>query len=295
MAPPWLLMGGAAGEFVPQVKRAATLPPNTRFTPDVLRSMADNEMRTRVAPALLSAGGEHLGYTWRVPVVSGRARVRLPPRTLRVRSLHLEVDGKPQPLDKTDEVRLHTGTATGRPRLWMQEGSGAVRLYPTPDSDAVLVVKVYQHPSVHVDTTAVARVTDFDVDARTLTLDAVPATYAVGAKVDVLCGQPDFQWLLCDAAVEAVDGLVVTLSSVPEDVAVDDYLTLAGETCVPQAPVPFHHVLLHAVTAGCLRGQTDGEALAMVEAALAQAEASAKAAIAPTSHQPVVVAQGHFL
>src|SRR5690606_7542507 len=128
-----------------------------------------------------------------------------------------------------------------------------------------LRISYFRRSSQLVDTEQAGLVTD--VTGSDVTLSFLPGTWTVGTLVDCVDPNPPFDTTLRSAEITAINGQVITLSSV-EGIETGMWLCLEGETVVPPIPVEAHHVLAQATTVKVLEALGDDSGMKRAEAKL---------------------------
>lgn len=242
--------------------------------PDLVELM-DEELKAYLMPFLISLKEEYAVDTYDFTVQSGVSSYALPPRAIggKIREVMVLDEDKYRRLSRVEPTRmLQPSTATGAPDRYYFEGN---KLVVDPCDTAQIRVKYFRRPGRLVLAADAGKVTAIDVNAKTVTLSAVPETFVPGATYDFIQAQPYFETLGEDLAVTGVDadaGTVVFSATLPATLAVGDFLALAGESPVPQIPVELHSLLAKRTNVVALEALGDSEGLKMAQAMLADAE-----------------------
>ncbi len=150
------------------------------------------------------------------------------------------------------ELNEQFGTDTSPTGYWgyyLQANQFCVRPVPTA---GVVRQFVMVRPNLLVATTAAAQVTAVDLGTNTLSFSSLPTTFVTGTVFDSVKDQPHFGWNFIDK-VGTVSGTDVSFSALPtkpdgsSEVAVGDWLALAGQTPVPQVIVEMRPLLVQRV------------------------------------------------
>ena len=256
-------------------------------------SLASDEQKTRIVPALLEARGGYLLHTVEVPLVAYKAAYRLPVRAIREAKVRLvDSAGKAvKPFERIASQLVEDVQPTqGRARYWLPSNNSVV-LVPTPNGAGdVLHLGYYRWPSQLVEASECPAVTA--VGASTLTVaGTLPSWLVVGAKADVVKGTPAFESLADDVTVTSVAGQIVTLS-VPAGVEAGDNLCLAATTPFPQLPLAYHDVLVEATVARVHFEQGDRSAEASALARYERKLQAVMSTLSPRTEEPEVVVPG---
>lgn len=110
------------------------------------------------------------------------------------------------------------------------------------------------------------QVVSFDTGAKTITLDAAPTTWTTTTKFDIVNSNPPFQARTEDQTISLIAGFILTfVNDLPTDLAVDDWVSEANFSPIPQMPVECHR-LLEALTAARILQYTGDPAFQVMQA-----------------------------
>lgn len=137
--------------------------------------------------------------------------------------------------------------------------SNSVLLSPVPTSTTGTLRLAYiRRPSKLVLTTACAAITN--IAGTVVTVGSVPGTMTNGTLIDFVQADSPYDILDMDTAISSVSGTTITFASVPTDLAVGDYICLAGESPVPGIPEEMVPTLVQAALCVCLTSKKDKSA-----------------------------------
>lgn len=139
----------------------------------------------------------------------------------------------------------------------------------------------YRRPNNLVLETAAGKIVAFDTNLLTVDLSNVPANFIVGASMDIIQGIPQFNAKQEAITITAVSGTTVTLSALPSDIAIGDYLCIEGESPIPQVPVEFHPILAQRGAVKTLEALGDRNGMKVAQEKLQELEQKAMALITP--------------
>lgn len=120
-----------------------------------------------------------------------------------------------------------------------------------------LRMKFFVRPAKLVLTTSCAQVTGFDVNALTVDVSGVPSTFANLIAIDFVQNNNPYDLLDMDAVVANISGTTLTFSSLPDGLAVGDWICLASQSPVPQVPEELHAVLVQSGLVKALSSKQD--------------------------------------
>ncbi len=143
-------------------------------------------------------------------------------------------------------------------------------------------------------TDQVAYVQTFDANAKTVTLNTVPTSFAAAANYDLLKSQPTFDTLAYDQAATLSGGVLTFSAALPTNLSLGDQVSLADQSAVIQLPVEFHACLAQAVVCRCLEALGDREGLTAAQTKFkSMMEGAVKLIANRAAGNPVVVFNAH--
>lgn len=122
------------------------------------------------------------------------------------------------------------------------EGSNIV-IQPT-SSTGTIRLYYYQRPNTLVQTTSAAQITGISGTTLSFSAGTIPSTISTSTPCDLVQDQPPFDWAAIDQTPTAVTSTTIQFSSLPSNLAIGDWVALAGQTPVPQIPVEFRNLLV---------------------------------------------------
>jgi hypothetical protein len=289
--------------LVEAIRRAARVSNGSDYyETSTILTLASDEQKTRVVPALLEARGGYLLYNANVPLVNGRASYRLPVRAIREGKVRL-VDAAGKTVVPFERIAAQLADdvqpAQGRPRYWLPENN-AIRLLPTPTNTSdVLRLGYYRWPNALVLRADCAWVLSVDVSTGTFLVEwsgDMPVWLVTGEVADIIRGTPGFESIADDVAITsvAVSGSTATVEvdNLPADLQFGDWLCFAGTTPFPQLPLAYHDVLVEATAARIHFEQGDAQAEASALARYERKLQAVASTLSPRTEEPEVVVPG---
>lgn len=281
-------MGGqtdyTTNALIKSIKRRAFLPAGAGLTTSDILAYATEELRGSIPAFLKGLREEYLVATLDVPITT--STLALPARAVGA-ALRIiqwkDNSGLLYPLTRIEPERLpqyNLQAANSQPAGYYFEGN-TINLVPSVGVSGTLHLTYQQRPGELVLPTDCAQITAINTGANQVTVSAVPTTITTGTLVDIVSNSPNFIALALDQAV-TVSGSTFTFSSLPTGLAVGDWVALAGQTPVVQAPTEVHD-LLAQYTAATI-AQSMGSARAeMVMEKLTEVKASMTMLLSPRS------------
>lgn len=211
---------------------------------DIL-AIATEAQRVHIGPVLCVKGSEY--YVRDADVaISTSATYRMPARSVvgKLRDLLIvDANGTERSVDYCNpEDAWRYGSLVGTPIAHTIRGELVV-LLPTPSgAGETLRMRYYLRRPRFVTVAAAPRITAIDAGLKKVTVAAVPAGWSTSAPVDLIRANGLCEQLGIDLAVSGVSATEVTLSgALPSELALGDYISLAGESslvCMPEEIYP---------------------------------------------------------
>ena len=267
-----------ADDLLTSIKNGASIPANQiRFSDTMLLGFADEFTRGTIVPELIRLKSEILTVRETV-TVTGSQRYLIPARAVGRTLRAVFWDGESlRPLDY-----LQWRDESGDPLMVGFEGNYFLP-YPTPASTSTgkLEIAYYCKPSALVKTSSAGKITSINSGSNLIQVASVPSSIVTGVSVDLIRGQGGNDILLRDA-VATVSGTNITLSTaLPTDLALNDYVCLAGYSPVVNMPEELASLLSKAVQIVVLEAQSDMEALQLAQASYKKLAENAYSATSP--------------
>lgn len=283
-------MAYLTSDLITAIKRRASVPTSqTTFQNSDFLALADEEIRSKMAPLILRNLEEHWVRTYDHNITANQASYLIPTRAVAASLRDVQVvnsnnDQDRRGLDRLspDDLYGHLGTRSVQKSGFYLQGN-SVYLYPTPTSTQnKLRLSYYCRPNTLVETSACALVSSINTATKQITVSSLPSTFTTSTALDFVKANPHFECSAIDQTPTDITGLVLTFANdLPSDLAVGDYLCLAGQSCVVQIPVELQPLLVQYVTVRVLSAQSDTEALKAALAELQKLEENANILIAP--------------
>ncbi len=107
---------------------------------------------------------------------------------------------------------------------------------------------------------AYAQVVSVDAMTNTIVLDSVPTAWVTGTELNSVQSQPNFLETNSSFTVVSVSSPSIIVDDVT-DIAVNDYISIAGYSAVPQIPIEAMNYLAQCVAVVALEGLGDHEGM----------------------------------
>lgn len=239
-----------SNEIITSVLLKSGFPTENYFTNAEMLSIMNDEMKLTINPFLMKLQEEFLLH-YKDYTISSGATYRLPKRALgnKLRDVKLVNSGAFTDLNRLfeeDRSSNETGYYLSRNSLELSSSltSGTLRL------------SYFLAPSKLVLTSSCAQVASID-SATQITVTSLPSTITTSTQVDIVQASGQVDLLAVDETISTIAGTTLTFASLPSDLAVGDYVCLAGEAPVPVIPQDLHPFLVQAVLCSCLSSKKD--------------------------------------
>lgn len=120
-----------------------------------------------------------------------------------------------------------------------------------------LRMKYFGRPNKLVLETACAQISSIDTGLNQVVVTALPSTMTTGVLVDFIQNKNPYDLLSYDQAISGVSGTTVSFTSLPTDLAVGDWISLAEQACVPMVPEEMHPILVQSALVSALSSKKD--------------------------------------
>lgn len=259
-------------EMIAALKDTGMIPSSDEaFTSARLIAVMNREQRLYLARLLISLGDAYQLARADVAIEAGEARYRIPGRAVVAGLKLVEIvgaDGSVAPLDEVPRARAYEQNLLGAGGHYYIEGNELVFL-STPTAAGTIRFSYFRRLSDLVDVEEVGLITAINTATRVVTVDALPGDFSSSMPFDLVQANPHFDTLGADLAATVAGTNLTFAETLPEDLAEGDYVCLAGQTPICQAPVELHEVLIQKACVHVLKAKGDPKAQ-MAEADLAQ-------------------------
>ncbi len=223
---------------------------NATFTSTNLLTLSDLAMRTSIA-AQLKQANEGYWQTFEEFDQNDDGIYGIPSGALASGTYSIQIRNG-QAIWPVSHQQISEMTTTTYPSVgnyaYTIEGN-TITVLPAQFS-GVLRITYERRPSKLVATTACAQVSA--INGQIVTVNSLPSGWVVGDDIDLQASQPQFD-IVGAGVISNISSLDVTMTGDLTELAVDDFLCLADQSCIPQIPVEFHPLLAQAVV--CQKSQ----------------------------------------
>lgn len=261
--------------LIASIKINGSVPESDQFNDAAILALSDEVLSEGLLARLISAKEEYFVFRQSFPIIAHKAKYRIPSRAYAgvLRDI-LKQNG-------TNIVSLAylnpedvQSSSEGTPSNFYLE-SNSIMLYKTPSTTGdTLVLKYFITPGLMIVPSLAGKVLSIDTVAMSVTLSAVPTSFVASQVLDAIKGTAGFEVLSLGHTITSVAGSTISLSSLPEDLEVGDWLAPTGYSPYPNIPEAFHATLALFTAAKCLQslGQVDQETAMLSRAESAMVE-----------------------
>jgi hypothetical protein len=284
-----------ASALVEAVRQEGLLPEaDSNASTARLLAVMNREQRLYLTRLLLSAREEYQTDFVDVPLSPGVLRYAIPGRAVAATVKQVDVvgaDGALTPLLPVSRGRRYDTEAYSGPGDYHFERSHLVFLRAPSASTAR--ISFHRRLNRIVAAEEAGQVASLDANAGTVTLagSSAPTGFtASGASYDFIQGSPHFDVLGVDASATRSGQVLAFSGGLPSELAVGDWVALAGQTPICNAPLELHDVLVYLAVTVHLQARGDPKWQAAAQL-LEQARENALSLIQPRatdSNTPLV-------
>lgn len=236
-------MATTVDAFLSRLKHRITTPSSQALLTDPqMLIMADDVMRERIVPTMLSINQNFFVVPYEETLVAEQAVYQIPYRSIGRGLRDLKIRMGTDTSDAVSSLSLialedaHLFGGPGVPFGFYFRGDKVV-MVPTPVSAGYELLGWYNlQPSALVSTSAACLVSSISDDVVTCT--NVPSTFTAGTVIDFVQGQSGCSIIEMDVSITNVSGTQITFATdaVPDDLVAGDYIALKQQT--PVIPLP---------------------------------------------------------
>jgi hypothetical protein len=242
--------------FISSVQRRSFAPTNQlTYTEAEILAVGDEETKTMILPNILAVREEfYVGYVDQ-PIVAGQAAYDIHARAVGMICREVQIVDTNNAV--TDLPRIEpeqvTSYAAGNPTGFYLRGDQIILDRPPSASLGTIRQFFFLRPGDLVLTTASAVISAINTGTNTVTVTAIPSTWATGNVFDFIKKDGAQNYRAIDYTSTNVASNNITFSSLPSTIVVGDYISLQGTSPLLQMPPDYWPVLAQCVAANMLR------------------------------------------
>lgn len=269
--------------LIQSVKRRAMIPTNQNtFTDEDFLAFANEEVSMGLLPTILRVHEDYLLHTQEIPLVKGKFEYNIPHRAIgnKLRDVGIkDTNGNVFEMTRIGigDLSQYSNRVGSRLDAFYVKNNKIV-LAPTGDSpeSGFLLMSFYLRPNEMVDENRIGTITNINKNTGVISVNNVPNHFSTAIKYDFIGHKSPFVSLNISLTAVSVNSVTksieFTITDIPDDLEVGDYLASEGETLVPQVPLDLHSVLAHRVATRCLEALGDTEGLSNANRKLMEME-----------------------
>lgn len=226
----------------------------------------NREQRVYLTRLLLSVRESYRVATVDVTLVAGTTSYPIPSRAVGAKLKLVELldaQGSPtRPLNPIDSSQVYESGLRGGPGDFkLQDNSIVFLASPT---GGTMRLHYFRRLSRLVSADSAMEITSFSAGAKTVTgtIGTGPAlsNFTSTAHYDLIRGAPHFDVLGADLSATISGSTLTFATALPSDLAVGDFVALAGQSPICNAPLELHDVLAQRALVSYLESQGDPKA-----------------------------------
>lgn len=235
-------------ELISTIKLVGNIPPaQTPFTNANILTLADNELQTALLRQIVGVRENYFITTKDFTIVDASV-YDIPPRAIAMALDDIKIINGTTIYNVArteigDQFATNT-SVTGYFTFFIENNK--IHIVPNPQTGQI---RFYynRRPNTLIPITQAAQITAINTGTFTVTVAAVPSTISTSIACDLIQDQPGFLSLEDDTTPTATTSTTITFSSLPDGLAVGDWVSPAGQSPVPQIPVEFRPLLIQRV------------------------------------------------
>ncbi|MEO0271672.1 MAG: hypothetical protein ABIM30_01110 [candidate division WOR-3 bacterium] len=274
-----------SSDLIKSIKRKGMLPETQiTFSEQDFLDFATEEMDLGIMPLVLSYYEDYYSFYEEITVNHSTMRIKIPHRAVgnKLRFVGIKRNSGVIPLFKANYDDIHAEYHNLFSRHYYIENDELV--FPTnlfSDNDKV-VLSYYLRPNALVPDEYMCRIVN--ISGNTLTVSGGDLSlYTTSDKIDVISDLSPNKILAIDLPIVSINVSLnqITLSNVPSNVNVGQYICLAEKTAIVQIPTELQSLLSQRVVARCLEALGDQAGLQAANTKIAEIEQKATTLLSP--------------
>lgn len=280
--------------LINDIKRRTFMPSSQiTYSDDDILNYADEELQTRIVPLLMSVREDYLVAYQEDTISASTAGYDIPERAIGMKLKDVtvvETTAPATPPGSVVEISIPRIQSDQGPTRMMNNYPGFyVRenqiILQNPDAFNGYFLRQYyfKRPNKLVSANQGAKITAVGpqafvpvLAANQVLVESIPTAFGSSNTADFVQGKPGFRTIDMDLPITC-SGLIITFTSLtelPDNLQVGDWVCLAAESTIPQIPVELHPVLAQSVAVKILEGLGDTTNLQAAQVKLKEVEHS---------------------
>lgn len=232
------------------IKLKAGFPDDNYFTDAELLSILNDEQKITILPLIMRLHEDFLLQNENYTIVAG-STYRLPTRAVgnKIRDIKILVSGEYEDLNRLFEE----DRSADIPGYYITRNTIELSSHYT---SGTLVVTYFMSLSDLILEASAAEVQSID-SATQITVTALPSSITTSTPVDIVQANSPNDVLAINQTITNIASTQLTFASLPDDLAVGDYICLAKQTPVPSIPEELVPILAQSALVTCLSAKDD--------------------------------------
>ena len=262
-----------SNDLIESITRRASIPKNQNtFTNEDFLDFATEELMLSLVPQIMQLHEDFLMFEEEVPLVANKDAYAIPSRAISNKLRDVQVK-----YDKNNYQELTRIGIGDRFSTYAYDANMFLRSYyvnnnkivftpgvgPSPGADLVFIYYIKTAKLVTEDKIAVIK--GINTTTGQLALDKIPEDFNTSVEFDIYKAESPYNIIKINIKPTAINSLTKTITfdpaDLPDDLDVNDHLSLKGQAIIPQVPSEFHPLLAQMVACRCLESMNDTEGL----------------------------------
>jgi len=272
-----------------QIRSRAFIPSSqSTFVDSDILELATDELHNTVLPMIMGARSEFYVTSEDHAITTENASISIPARALglSIRDVVEVRSDKEYPLSWLEPEHKDQSLSAG---FYFQGNSLVLRGV----TNTTIRIYYYLRPGNLVETSKAAKITAVDPDTNTVTFATIPSSWTSGTELDSIKAVPGFDNLAQSLVIQSIAAPDVVLNSVT-GLSVGNWVSISGDSPVPQIPVEFYSYLAQLTAVKILEGIGDYDGMTVAQNKLDGLKFNALNLIAPRTKGQAKKLTGHL-
>ena len=246
-------------DLISEVKLIGSFPTsNSLFSNDNFLTFLNREQLTTIVPLLNKVNEEYFITEKDYSITANQANYRIPKRAVVSQLRDIQLISSNGTVTKLTRLYEDNRSSTNNGERGYYIKGNEILLSPTPIQSVDTLRMIYmRRPSSFVLPSACAQIISIDTVLNQVVVSSLPSSMATSTVIDFVQADSPYDLLAMDSSIVSVSGTTLSFASLPNDLAVNDYICLAGQTCVPMIPQELVPLLVQATLCSCLSSKKD--------------------------------------
>jgi hypothetical protein len=238
--------------LIDSVKRRCSVPTaQSLFENTDFASLLSEEMQSVIVPLIMSEQEDYFVHYKDYSIDGSTTEFRIPDRAIGGKLKNVGFyNSSADSLDLRPRLSIEDyGNRSGNfvhdlTGYYLRDNKIVFKPAPTNVGDS-LRVYYYRRPSNLVPISESGKITTIDTGTKQVTINTLQTSWGTSNTFDFIRGRGMFQSLGDDLTISAIESnsTLTFTDALPSDLAVGDYVSLAGKSPIAQIPYEAHHLL----------------------------------------------------